>query len=235
MSSKKELSVFICKNFTQTYWIFKTYINNFYDLFLVLNGPGDNGAPLVGHDPDANFKEIPVNVRAAWDGSLNTPWIGEKGMLSEGGIRTPFIVNWPNGLPGGKVYRRPVMAFDFAATALALAGTKVPDELDGVNIIPYLAGVEQGDPHEALYWRFWDQAAVRSGDWKYLISKEREYLFNVETDMHEKQNLIDQHPETAQKLKLFLEEWSSELEHPGIFGPTARSAEHWFDYYFEEE
>jgi len=111
----------------------------------------------------------------------------------------------------------------------------VPDELDGVNIIPYLTGVEQGDPHEALYWRFWDQAAVRSGDWKYLISKEREYLFNVETDVHEKENLIDLHPETAQKLKVLLEKWSSELKHPGIFGPTARSAEHWFDYYFEGE
>lgn len=196
---------------------------------------GDNGAPLTGDATNPNFREIPVNERGAWDGSLNTPWVGEKGMLSEGGIRTPFVINWPNGLPGGTVYRRPVISFDFAATSLALAGVEIPEELDGVNLIPYLTGVKQGDPHKALYWRFWDQAAVRSGDWKYLISKDREFLFNVETDEHEEENLIDAHPEIAKELRVLLEQWSSELEHPGIFGPTERSAEHWFDYYFEGE
>ena len=60
MSSKKELSVFICKNFTQTYWIFNTYINNFYDLFLVLNGPGDNGEEIylsADDDSGENYKK----------------------------------------------------------------------------------------------------------------------------------------------------------------------------------
>ena len=45
----------------------------------------DNGAPLG----------------AAWDGSINLPMVGQKGMLSEGGIRTPFVAAWPGRWPAG--------------------------------------------------------------------------------------------------------------------------------------
>lgn len=68
---------------------------------------GDNGAPLKIHKED-----LPLTMKGgAWNGSLNDPWVGEKGMISEGGDRVPFIMNWPNGLPKGKVYDRPNILF----------------------------------------------------------------------------------------------------------------------------
>ena len=39
-------------------------------------------------------------------------------------------------------------------------------KLDGVNLLPYLTGEKAGAPHEALYWRFGPQVAIRTGDWK---------------------------------------------------------------------
>ena len=190
----------------------------------------DNGAPLKLHK-----KDVPLSFKGgAWNGSLNDPYIGEKGMVSEGGVRVPFIMNWPNGLPKGKVYDRPVSSLDIAATSLAIAGKKIPKELDGVNVVPYLNGKVKGDPHKALYWRFWKQSAVRIGDWKYLNYDGTEFLFNVYNDEHEHVNLIGKYPEKAKKLKSKLTKWGADLKHPGISLDGAPSPKQWLTHYFYE-
>lgn len=171
----------------------------------------DNGAPLK-----IDKKDLPGNG-PGWDGSLNDPWVGEKGMLTEGGIRVPFVVRWKGKIPAGKVYRRPIISLDVAATALSVAGQAVPEALDGVNLIPYLRGEKKGDPHEYLYWRFWGQSAVRSGKWKYLyLNDGTRYLFDVESNLHEKQNLLNAHPDIANRLHGKLKDWSSGHMYPGI-------------------
>jgi len=77
----------------------------------------DNGAPLHG------FRDSPLNTDpGGWDGSLNTPLNGEKGMLAEGGIRVPFLMQWKGRLPAGMTYQAPVSTLDIAATANAAAG-----------------------------------------------------------------------------------------------------------------
>jgi len=190
----------------------------------------DNGAPLK-----IDKEDIPVSFPGgAWDGSLNDPWVGEKGMISEGGIRVPFVVSWPAVLPKGKVYNRPVISLDMAATAVEVAGLEKPEEFDGTNLIPYLTGDKKGDPHEALYWRFWDQSAVRMGDWKFLKAGSREFLFDLSSPQHEKENLISQNPEKAKNMKKELEKWGNELKNPGIPDGEIRREKIWYDYYFAE-
>ena len=180
----------------------------------------DNGGLLAKGRPEV------------WAGSLNDPYIGDKGMLAEGGIRVPFIMNWPKGLPKGRVYKRPVISLDIAATSLAMAGEKIPEELDGVNILPYVRGETKGDPHKTLYWRFFNQTAIRQGDWKYLHFENREFLFNVETDEHEHKNLIGEHPELAEAMKKKLVQWASELKKPGLrILPRARAVRG-YNFYF---
>ncbi len=189
----------------------------------------DNGAPIKITKED---KPIP-QVIGCWDGSLNDPYVGEKGMLSEGGIRVPFIVSWPNGLPQGMVYDKPVSSLDVAATSVELAGLNSNKELDGVNIIPYLTGDKKGNPHEALYWRFWSQSATRIGDWKFLKAGSREFLFNVETDEHENKNLINSFPDKANFMKKTLKKWGKDLHHPGIPEGEIGRGERWYDHYFK--
>jgi len=189
----------------------------------------DNGAPLK-----IDKKDRPISFKGgAWDGSLNTPFVGEKGMLSEGGIRVPFIMNWPAILPKGKVYDQPVISLDVAATALSIAGLSKPKEFDGVDLIPYLTDQKMGNPHDALYWRFWSQAAVREGKYKFLKFGNREFLFDVTTEEHEYKNLIDSHPEIAQKLKAKLINWSNTLKTKGIDSKPRASEKDWYDYYFK--
>ena len=162
----------------------------------------DNGAPL---------KE------GAWDGSLNLPLIGEKGMLTDGGIRTPFLCSWPGKIPAGQVFDAPVINLDVAATANALAGLPTDEKLDGVNLMPFLLGEKKGNPHDVLYWRWRSQAAVLEFPWKLiLLGRDERYLFNVTTPEGETKNLLAEHPEIAAALEKKLMTWNATLPPPGL-------------------
>lgn len=192
---------------------------------------GDNGAPLKIHKTDS-----PLDGDAGgWDGSLNTPLNGEKGMLAEGGMHVPFLIAWPGTIPGGQVYEHPVSALDVAATAAGIVNLPVkPGELDGVNLIPYLTGEKKDAPHEFLAWRWMAQSALREGNWKLLRGGDREYLYDLATDLEEKHNLASQHPEIATRLRARLTSWCAELTPPGLaLGPMAATWNDYFDFYLE--
>ncbi len=195
----------------------------------------DNGAPIGYPDHD-----LPVDdPKSSWDGSLNDPWVGEKGMLSEGGIRVPYIVTWPDNLPAGVVYNQPVTTLDVSATSLRLAGLEIPADADGTDLIPHLTG-DSTTPdtlaERSLYWRFWSQAAIRKGHWKYLSAgADREYLFDLNRPTHETENLLSAYPQIAAELRADLDDWSQQLDTPGIPAGALNTQEaRWFDLYFSD-
>lgn len=192
---------------------------------------GDNGAPLKIHKVDA------PGGGPGWDGSLNDPMNGEKGMLTEGGIRTPFVVHWKGTIPGGQVFSQPVIALDAGATACALAGLPDDPDLDGVNLMPFLTGQTSSAPHEALHWRWLGQSAIRKGKWKYLRSDNREYLFDMETDFEEKYDLLKKSPELAASLRKDLATWADTLSPPGIgtlkTPGMSRTADKYYSWYID--
>lgn len=192
---------------------------------------GDNGAPLKISKTDSPLQGDP----GGWDGSLNEPLNGEKGMLSEGGIRTPWLAYWKGTIPGGQIYEHPVISLDIAATAVALAGLETnPQELDGVNLLPYWTGRNREAPHRQLYWRWTSQSAIRDGKWKLLRGGSREYLFDLQADPGEKHNLINQYPDIATSLRQQLRTWGSELTPPGVDTPTlSQAATNYFDFYLD--
>ena len=101
------------------------------------------------------------------NGSRNDPLRGSKRTTLEGGIRVPFLISWPGRLKPG-VYDQPVIQLDAHATALAAASVELKPEwkLEGVNLLPFLRSEKPGAPHDALYWRFGKQMAIRMGDYK---------------------------------------------------------------------
>ncbi len=192
---------------------------------------GDNGAPLKIHKLDA------PGGGAGWDGSINDPMNGEKGMLTEGGIRVPFVVYWKGTIPGGQTCSDPVTTLDVGATACSLAGLPDDPVLDGVNLIPYLTGQKEDAPHDVLYWRWLGQSAIRKGRWKYLRSDNREYLFDMEKDFQETNNLLESSSKIAALLHAELTAWANTQSPPGIWSMKSegmsRNAARYFDWYLE--
>lgn len=121
--------------------------------------------------------DVPIkDPSGIWDGSINDPWLGEKGMLSEAGIRVPFLVQWKGTFPEGAVYDGAVSTLDIGTTALSAAEPTMVHDLDGIDLLPILAGDIQSPVERTLYWRFWDQAAIRKGHYKYLLVGKHEFF-----------------------------------------------------------
>jgi arylsulfatase A-like enzyme len=195
----------------------------------------DNGAPLGVHTGSTLADIVPTwDPKGMWDGSLNEPLRGEKGMLSEGGIRVPFIMSWPARVSAGTVFREPVIALDVASTVLAAANLPPDPNLDGVNLLPYLAKSGEAMPNRDLFWRFWNQTAVRSGDWKLIVAADYKLLFNLKDDLGETKNVISEHADIAKRLEQKLATWNAEMKPPRIpQKPLNEQEAKWYPYYFK--
>jgi len=164
---------------------------------------GDNGAPLG----------------AVWDGSINLPMAGQKGMLSEGGIRVPFIAAWPGKWSAGLTFDHPIINLDVAATASGAAGLPHDPKLDGVNLTPFVTGENKSSPHERLFWRWGSQAAVLEMPYKLIrLGDHPPLLFDLNRPEgeHLERNLALQHPDVVARLTDRLTAWAAELQPPGL-------------------
>jgi arylsulfatase A-like enzyme len=153
-------------------------------------------------------------------GATNTPLRGMKGHLLEGGVRVPFVVSWPGTLKAS-VRDQPALQIDLSATALAVAGVRVKPEwkLDGVNLLPLLKGETTDPPHDALYWRAYDQMAIRHGDHKLVVYEDGgkrigPCLFNLKDDPAETNDLSAKSPDTVKQLQTKWDAWNKDNAKP---------------------
>lgn len=165
------------------------------------------------------------------------PLKGGKGSTLEGGVRVPFVARWPGRIPAGTESDEAITDMDLLPTLTRLAGADVPDDrvIDGKDIWPLLTGKPDArSPHEAIFYlRGRGIDGIRIGDWKYRMATDKppkvkkskrqpasdsksrkvkvETLYNLSDDIGEKTNLLDEHPEIAQRLKRQLASFETEL------------------------
>ena len=167
--------------------------NNTLILFSSDNGPHREG----GNDP-AYFNS---------SGSLR----GIKRDLYEGGIREPFVAEWPNHIRPGAVSDRPFAFWDLFPTFEQLAGIPVTSHIDGYSILPVLEGHPEGArQHDYFYWEFHENGgrqAVRWGKWKGVrlnvntIADPSIEVYDLEKDPHETTDVSAQHPDVVQHIR----------------------------------
>lgn len=161
------------------------------------NGPHEEG----GADPQFFGR----------DGKLR----GLKRQCNEGGIRVPFIVRWPGKIPSGSVNNHQLAFYDVMPTFCDLIGVKdyqrkyanknkKIDYFDGISFLPTLLGEEKKQKaHEYLYWEFneTNQIAVRMQNWKLLVKKGKCFLYDLEKDLHEDNDVAQHYPKIVEKMK----------------------------------
>jgi len=147
---------------------------------------------------------------ASWAQASNTPFRLYKQNQHEGGISSPLIVHWPEGLKTkpGSITRQPGHLIDFMATFIELSGAKYPkqvgaraiDPLEGKSLLPIFQG-EERDGHENLYFHFGTDRALRQGQWKLVSAKGGKWeLYDMEKDRTELNDLSAKYSERVKKM-----------------------------------
>ncbi len=116
----------------------------------------DNGAHTEGGADPAFFNS---------NGGLR----GTKRDLYEGGIKTPFIVQWNGKVKPGSTSAHIGAFWDVLPTFVDITGAPSPRYTDGISFLPTLKGKKQQPRHNYLYWEFHEgggRQAVRMGNWK---------------------------------------------------------------------
>ena len=180
----------------------KGMLNNTLIFFLSDNGacaePMGTGAigQLTGQDGTNE------SYRRAWAWVSNTPYQEYKRYAHEGGIKTPLIVHWPNGItcPTGGFERSRGHVMDIFKTISDITQIPYPATYNGNTILP-LQGSSMlpnfsGTPteREPIFWEHQGNLAVRIGDWKLVTKTETNppgtlELYNLDVDPTETNDL----------------------------------------------
>ncbi|WP_026898080.1 sulfatase-like hydrolase/transferase [Daejeonella oryzae] len=197
----------------------------------------DGGSPAIYAAMMKSLDDGVGNIINALDGHLSNQTIviftndngGEKfsdngglanakGTLWEGGIRVPAFVRWTGIINPGTIAKQVVITMDWTATILAAGGIKSQQEfpLDGIDLMPILTEKEK-TLERTIYWRTFQrtkQKAIRMGEWKYLQDEKGEYLFNLDTDPGEKNDLKATQQTIFNQLKMKYGNWEKTVLQP---------------------
>ncbi len=157
------------------------------------------------------------NGGAANNQSSNFPLKGFKGNKYEGGHRVPFLVSWPGQISGNRQFHGITSSLDILPTALEAAGVKNKPKYtpDGVSLLPFLLKAGKGNPHQQIFWRKGDAAAVRFQQYKLIrVAGAGDRLYNLDNDPGEMNDLQKRRPAVYSALKQKLLAWEADKMKP---------------------
>ncbi len=142
-----------------------------------------------------------------WNGGMK----GKKASVDEGGLRSPFLIRWPDRIPAGRTYPVVAGAIDLLPTLTRLAGIpgKTGKPLDGVSFHEYLLGGEPaaGWPDRHLFSVRRKKATVRTDRFRLDPTGK---LFDVQRDREQRSDVSADFPEVALALSHALAEHQRE-------------------------
>jgi arylsulfatase A-like enzyme len=206
-------------------------LDNTLILFMSDNGGNAETGPqgrFNGDPPGGPNSNLYLGMN--WATLNNTPFRRFKHFTHEGGISTPLIAHWPQGIPRDRHNRfehQPGHVIDVMPTVLDATGTSYPREfngqviqpMEGVSLRPAFAGrpLRRTQP---IFFEHEGNRAIRSGKWK-LVSKYLDgwELYDIEADRVERNDLAAKHPDIVKKLKSEWEAWAKRANVDQWTGP----------------
>ena len=150
----------------------------------------------------------------------NAPLRGNKSTLWEGGLRVPFVARWPATIPADRVSDEVLTTLELLPTLAAAAGTEPAKNipLDGFDMLPVLAG-KSASPRKEMFWEFRGEKAARVGNYKWIEAENHRGLFDLASDLGEKNDLTDKQPTVAADIASKWATWRKQMDDAEPRGP----------------
>ena len=147
---------------------------------------------------NAKEGEIPTSVFF----NNESPRAGMKGDIRDGAFHVPAIARWPNHIQPAQESDHKWAMWDFMPTVAELIGVALPENMDGISILPTLLGeTEKQRKHDFLYWEFNEEQAVRSANWYGYKNKKGELeIYDLEKNPDQDRDLTAELPDMAKKI-----------------------------------
>ena len=135
-------------------------------------------------------------------------WYDKRWMYEES-LKMPFIVQWPGVTSPGSRNTHLIQNLDYAETFLELAGAPIPNDMQGLSLVPLLQGQSPANWRRSIYYHYYEYPSYHMVPRHYGIRTERHKLmhfyqfgdewelYDLQTDPDELLNLYGQ-PEQAQ-------------------------------------
>lgn len=184
----------------------------------------DNGSYMYRYQDQEKADHVnDESVQGYYEGHhmANGVLRGTKADIWEAGHRVPFFVRWPGKVEAGSESRKTITHTDFFATAVSVAGGRIPDAKtaaqDSFDFSPLFYGKNKGWKRApVIHHSGGAMFAIRDGDWKLVLGngsggRERPsgkrfdrpwQLFNLSDDLSERKDVYRENPEIAQTLEL---------------------------------
>ena len=86
-------------------------------------------------------------------------WYDKRWMYEES-LKMPFIVKWPGVTKPGSKTAKMVQNLDYAETFLDIAGATIPDDMQGLSLVPLLKGENPQDWRKSIYYHYYEYPSV---------------------------------------------------------------------------
>ena len=161
-------------------WKFQRYMR---DYLKTLKSLDDNVGRVLDYLDEAGLSENTLVVYTSDQGFYKGEhgWFDKRFMYEES-FHTPLLMRLPGGMKG-VVNDQLVQNIDYAPTFLELAGAKVPEDIQGVSLLPLLKGETPKEWRKALYYHFYEFPAEHMVKRHYGVRNERYKLIHFYNDI----------------------------------------------------
>ena len=170
----------------------------------------DGGPMRLGNSPEIfpGGPDTYASYGLPWANLSNTPFRTYKHWVHEGGISTPLIIHWPNGITKPGLRLDPGHLIDIMATCVDLADAKSSKQkLEGKSLKSTFSNGHLKD--RPIFFEHEGNRAVRSGNWKLVSRYPSDWeLYDLSKDRSELNNVADKNPRVVKRLQEEYEAWA---------------------------